>query len=69
MLQEDAPARIEPSPWYRRQQVADRLQCSLRHVDDLIAAGQLKAYRSGRLVRIHVDDVDAHLRSGSGAAA
>ncbi len=40
-------------------EIADRWQCSTRHVRRAIASGQLIAHRFGRLVRVS----DAHLKA------
>jgi excisionase family DNA binding protein len=46
----------------RKQDVADLLQCTERHVEDLIRRGDLKASKpSHRMVRIFRKDVDAFL--------
>lgn len=41
--------------------VAELLGVSERHVRNLIAAGDLKACRFGRSVRIHPDDLAAYI--------
>ena len=58
--QTDIPA----SPWLRIPEAARRLRCSRSTVFRLMAAGELPAYRTGQLVRLHVDDVDAVLLRG-----
>jgi excisionase family DNA binding protein len=46
----------------RKQDVADLLQCTERHVEDLIRRGDLRAFKpSHRMVRIFRKDVDAFL--------
>jgi excisionase family DNA binding protein len=46
----------------RKQDVAELLQCTERHVEDLIRRGDLKAYKpSHRMVRIFRRDVEAFL--------
>lgn len=44
-------------------EAAERLHCGNQTIRDLIARGQLPAYRIGdRLIRVYLDDVDALLR-------
>jgi excisionase family DNA binding protein len=49
------------------------LRCSPRTVRRLVAAGELPAYRRGRVLRVRSVDLDAHIqsriqcRTGSGA--
>lgn len=42
-----------------RQQAAERVGCNVRTIDRRIRAGELPARRSGRLVRIDPEDLDA----------
>lgn len=67
-MQQDERAR-SGSPWKRRGEVAAYLDCSVRHVDNLIASGKLPASRSGRLVFIRVDDIDRYLEASRTTAA
>ena len=41
-------------------QVADRWVCSVRHVYDLIASGQLGHIRVGNLIRVRAADIAAY---------
>lgn len=53
----DVPQREEPL--WTRQQTADFLSISLRHLDALTAEGELRAVRLGRAVRYRPADVRA----------
>lgn len=44
---------------YTPAQVADRWQCSERHIRNMIASGELPAFRlGGKLLRIRAEDVE-----------
>ncbi len=43
-------------------EIADRWQCSERHVRRVIASGQLTAHRFGRLVRVSEADLRVYER-------
>lgn len=61
--------RTDPdAPWRTKAEAARHVRVSERHLQRLVARGDLVAYRRGRLLRFHVDDLDAYMRSGSTAA-
>ena len=45
-------------------EVADYLDCSVRHVWNLIARGDLPAYRIGAITRLRVYEVDGLVAAG-----
>lgn len=51
------PANIDS---VTKNEVADLLACSVRHVERLIHRGELEAWRSGRAVRIWLRSVLAY---------
>jgi len=58
MTQNDSAPRV-----YTPAMLAERWQCSERHVHNLIATGVLPSFRLGaKLVRIRTEDVDAFER-------
>jgi excisionase family DNA binding protein len=63
--EEPATSRDE-SPWLTRAEAARRARVGVRTVDRAIRAGDLRAGGTGRLVRIHVDWVDAWLEARPG---
>lgn len=51
-----------PAPLLTKAEVAEHLHVTVRTVDRLIAAGEIKAVRLGhRTTRVHPDSVDAYL--------
>ncbi len=50
-------------------EVAEYLACSERHVWNLIARGQLPAYRLGAITRFRPEEVDAFVDSTGGRTA
>lgn len=59
-----SPALTTPPSrtWITRAQAAEHLQCTERHVDKLIARGELTGYRLGSRIRLDLTDVDALLQ-------
>lgn len=48
--------------------LADRWQCSERHVRNMIKRGELPAFRLGdKLIRIKISDVEEYERNGGSA--
>jgi putative molybdopterin biosynthesis protein len=47
--------------WLNVRQVAERLEVTERTVYRLVKSGQLRAYRIGRLLKIHPEDFDDYL--------
>ena len=47
----------KPKKYFTRKQIADRWECSTRHVDRQIDSGDLIATRLGRLVRVTEADL------------
>ncbi len=68
------PAPPVATPWFTPREAATYIRTSDRWIYHLIETGKLKAHRpSPRIVRIHVDDLNAVLRyvgalPGDGAA-
>ena len=60
-----------PERWFTKQQVSDFLACTVRHVERLIASGQLRAYKRPSAtvgshrnnVRIAQSDLDNYRKS------
>ena len=50
-----------PENYLTAEDVAERLQCSARHVRRLIGDGRLRSVRVGRLVRVAPADLEAYL--------
>ena len=49
--------------WLTTEEVTEILQCSIRHVQYLRDSKQLTYSKNGRLIRYHIDDVDALLNA------
>lgn len=48
--------------WLDTRQIAERLGSSHRHVLNMIHRGDLKAYKFGRLYRVHPRDLEKALK-------
>ena len=48
----------EPARPYTPETLAERWSCSSQHIRDLVAAGHLRAFRVGRLIRIRREEVE-----------
>lgn len=55
-------SNVEPGAWLTTEKVAADLACTERHVLNLIHRGDLKAYKFGRLYRIHPRDLERALK-------
>ena len=55
-------------PWMDYKRAAAYAGCSRTWLWAQISSGELKAFRAGRSVKIHRDDLDAFLRRQSAAA-
>jgi excisionase family DNA binding protein len=53
---------VESSALLTRQDLADRLRCSIRTVDTLVARGEIQALRIRGCIRFSPDAIDAYLR-------
>ena len=49
---------VEPARPYTPRTLADRWACTPQHVRDLIRAGELHAFRVGRMIRIRQMEVE-----------
>ena len=54
--------------WLTTAQIAEHMQCTERHVLNMIHRGDLKAYKFGRLYRVHPRDFNKALRPVAGGA-
>ncbi len=52
------------TPWCDHRSAAERANVSVPTVKRAIKRGELRAYKLGRLVRIHIDDIDDWIRTG-----
>lgn len=50
----------EPARPYTPETLAERWSCSSQHIRDLVAAGHLRAFRVGRLIRIRREEVERY---------
>src|SRR5690625_685425 len=50
----------EPARPYTPETLAERWSCSSQHIRDLVAAGRLRAFRVGRLIRIRREEVERY---------
>lgn len=48
--------------WLTTEQVAEHMQCTKRHVLNMIHRGDLKAYKFGRLYRVHPRDFNRAIK-------
>ena len=55
-------AERDPDRLLTREEAAERLQVSVRTLDTLRAAGEIRAVKVKRRVRFHPDAVDAYIR-------
>lgn len=55
----------DPSPLLKREEVAELLNVSLRHVDTLVASGELSPVRIGRAVRFRPEEVDSFIEEST----
>src|SRR5690625_3273834 len=49
----------EPARPYTPETLAERWSCSSQHIRDLVAAGHLRAFRVGRLIRIRRGEAES----------
>jgi excisionase family DNA binding protein len=54
-----------PSPLLDREEAAELLSISLRHLDTLVAAGELTPVRIGRAVRFRPEEIDAFIQKST----
>lgn len=52
----------DPVEWLLVEDVAAELKCTRRHVLNMIHRGELKAYKFGRLYRVHHRDLKRALK-------
>lgn len=57
------------TPWRTAAEAAIYVRCSVRQLKNHVARGEVSVYRRGRVLRFHVDDLDAFLRAGATDAA
>lgn len=49
--------------WLSKEEVADELGLSVRHVERSLSSGKLKKTKFGQLVRIHISDLNAYIQA------
>lgn len=54
-----------PSPLLKREEVAELLNVSLRHVDTLVSTGELSPVRIGRAVRFRPEEVESFIEEST----
>lgn len=64
MTSRTRPGRPDDSPWFTKDEAAERARVSADTIGDALRSGDLRGYQSGRggRWRIHRDDIDAWIK-------
>lgn len=65
MSSQESRSSSHPAPLLKREEVAELLNVSLRHVDTLVSTGELSPVRIGRAVRFRPEEIDSFIEEST----